>query len=92
MLAIYLFILFQLFEHCLAPNTVGDGTGCDNMTCIIVQFKKDGINGHLSNKRPASSLEETTDSKDNLDVSSAKRQKTEDVENTPASAVPTSSD
>ncbi|KAF5399002.1 Serine/threonine protein phosphatase [Paragonimus heterotremus] len=28
----------ELFEHCLAPNTDGDGTGCDNMTCIIVHF------------------------------------------------------
>jgi len=24
--------------HCLAPNTCGDGTGCDNMTAIIVKF------------------------------------------------------
>ena len=24
--------------HCLAPNTSGDGTGCDNMTAIIVRF------------------------------------------------------
>jgi protein phosphatase 1G len=24
--------------HCLAPNTSGDGTGCDNMTAIIVKF------------------------------------------------------
>lgn len=24
--------------HCLAPNTSGDGTGCDNMTAIIVTF------------------------------------------------------
>lgn len=23
----------------MAPNTCGDGTGCDNMTAIIVQFK-----------------------------------------------------
>ena len=29
-------MLFQLFDHCLAPNTHGDGTGCDNMTCVIV--------------------------------------------------------
>uniref|UniRef100_A0A0V0J959 protein-serine/threonine phosphatase n=1 Tax=Schistocephalus solidus TaxID=70667 RepID=A0A0V0J959_SCHSO len=27
-----------LFDRCLAPNTMGDGTGCDNMTCIIVRF------------------------------------------------------
>ncbi|CAH1154102.1 unnamed protein product [Phaedon cochleariae] len=29
----------EMFDHCLAPNTMGDGTGCDNMTAIIVQFK-----------------------------------------------------
>ena len=32
---------FQLFDHCLAPDTSGDGTGCDNMTCLIVRFKPD---------------------------------------------------
>uniref|UniRef100_H3B3F1 protein-serine/threonine phosphatase n=1 Tax=Latimeria chalumnae TaxID=7897 RepID=H3B3F1_LATCH len=30
---------FQLLDHCLAPDTSGDGTGCDNMTCIIVSFR-----------------------------------------------------
>jgi hypothetical protein len=29
----------ELFMHCLAPDADGDGTGCDNMTCIIVTFK-----------------------------------------------------
>lgn len=29
----------QLFDHCLAKDTSGDGTGCDNMTAIIVRFK-----------------------------------------------------
>ena len=33
--------MFQLFEHCLAPDTMGDGTGCDNMTAVIVKFKPD---------------------------------------------------
>lgn len=28
-----------MFDHCLAPSTMGDGTGCDNMTAIIVRFK-----------------------------------------------------
>uniref|UniRef100_A0A7N5ZYI0 Protein phosphatase 1G n=1 Tax=Anabas testudineus TaxID=64144 RepID=A0A7N5ZYI0_ANATE len=28
-------IVEELLDHCLAPNTSGDGTGCDNMTCII---------------------------------------------------------
>jgi len=29
----------ELFDHCLAPDTMGDGTGCDNMTAVIVRFK-----------------------------------------------------
>ena len=33
--------MFQLFEHCLAPDTMGDGTGCDNMTAVIVKFKQE---------------------------------------------------
>lgn len=28
-----------MFSKCLAPNTFGDGTGCDNMTALIIQFK-----------------------------------------------------
>ncbi|VUZ50935.1 unnamed protein product [Hymenolepis diminuta] len=28
----------ELFDSCLATNTMGDGTGCDNMTCIILRF------------------------------------------------------
>jgi len=30
----------QLFEHCLASDTMGDGTGCDNMTAVIVKFNQ----------------------------------------------------
>lgn len=26
-------------DHCLAPDTSGDGTGCDNMTCVIVTLR-----------------------------------------------------
>ncbi|XP_005179075.1 probable protein phosphatase CG10417 [Musca domestica] len=29
----------ELFDACLAPDTLGDGTGCDNMTAVIVRFK-----------------------------------------------------
>uniref|UniRef100_A0A3B3BGW3 protein-serine/threonine phosphatase n=1 Tax=Oryzias melastigma TaxID=30732 RepID=A0A3B3BGW3_ORYME len=32
-------IVEELLDHCLAPDTSGDGTGCDNMTCIIVTFQ-----------------------------------------------------
>ncbi|XP_069461563.1 protein phosphatase 1G isoform X2 [Ambystoma mexicanum] len=31
-------IVEELLDQCLAPDTSGDGTGCDNMTCIIVRF------------------------------------------------------
>uniref|UniRef100_A0A3Q4G8V1 Protein phosphatase 1G n=1 Tax=Neolamprologus brichardi TaxID=32507 RepID=A0A3Q4G8V1_NEOBR len=32
-------IVEELLDHCLAPDTSGDGTGCDNMTCVIVTFR-----------------------------------------------------
>lgn len=53
----------KLFDACLAPDTSGDGTGCDNMTCIIVRFHhddKDGAaaNGNKGVKRPISSVED----------------------------------
>ncbi|XP_053107172.1 protein phosphatase 1G isoform X2 [Hemicordylus capensis] len=32
-------IVEELLDCCLAPDTSGDGTGCDNMTCIIISFK-----------------------------------------------------
>ncbi|KAH6921818.1 hypothetical protein HPB50_005335 [Hyalomma asiaticum] len=50
----------MLFDACLAPDTTGDGTGCDNMTCIIVQFHHDKdsddhvSNGNRGQKRPLS--------------------------------------
>ncbi|KAL6033541.1 hypothetical protein STEG23_027415 [Scotinomys teguina] len=32
-------IVEELLDQCLAPDTSGDGTGCDNMTYIIICFK-----------------------------------------------------
>ncbi|KAM4602991.1 protein phosphatase 1G [Polymixia lowei] len=32
-------IVEELLDHCLAPDTSGDGTGCDNMTCMIITFR-----------------------------------------------------
>ncbi len=41
--------------HCLAPNTCGDGTGCDNMTAIIVKFNFNSPSSvSTNNKRPLS--------------------------------------
>uniref|UniRef100_A0A1B6DM71 protein-serine/threonine phosphatase n=1 Tax=Clastoptera arizonana TaxID=38151 RepID=A0A1B6DM71_9HEMI len=67
----------QLFDHCLAPNTQGDGTGCDNMTCVIVQFKyKDASlkpSTDASQKRSLSSPVDSSESakRIKLDVTSS---------------------
>lgn len=37
-------VSLQVFINCLALNTAGDGTGCDNMTPVIVQFKNNQLN------------------------------------------------
>lgn len=31
-------ICTAVFKNCLAPGTDGDGTGCDNMTCILARY------------------------------------------------------
>lgn len=49
----------EMFDYCLAPHTKGDGTGCDNMTAIIVQFKPN-LTGVASRKRACSPEPETT--------------------------------
>jgi len=58
----------ELFEHCLAPDTMGDGTGCDNMTAVIVKFKQDFklIKDHIGSgqengKTPVESSEECSE-------------------------------
>lgn len=54
----------EIFDYCLAPNTMGDGTGCDNMTCLIVdlQHRSSG-----SSKRTSDTLKASTDSTDKMD-------------------------
>ncbi|XP_077148105.1 protein phosphatase 1G [Ranitomeya variabilis] len=43
-------IVEELLDQCLAPDTSGDGTGCDNMTCIIIRFQPNS-HGTEANKR-----------------------------------------
>jgi len=58
----------ELFDACLAPTTEGDGTGCDNMTAVIIKFKpslatcKDVIqtNGEPASSSSGSSLSTST--------------------------------
>ncbi|XP_050427996.1 probable protein phosphatase 2C 6 [Adelges cooleyi] len=59
----------ELFDECLAPNTFGDGTGCDNMTCIIVKLKQ-------NQKRSRSDDEEESAE----DVAECKRPKLDSTE------------
>ncbi|KFB50917.1 AGAP006171-PA-like protein [Anopheles sinensis] len=49
----------ELFDNCLAPHTKGDGTGCDNMTAIIVKFKPNFTGSSASRKRTASASVDT---------------------------------
>uniref|UniRef100_A0A673HC37 protein-serine/threonine phosphatase n=1 Tax=Sinocyclocheilus rhinocerous TaxID=307959 RepID=A0A673HC37_9TELE len=53
-----------LLDHCLAPDTSGDGTGCDNMTCIIITFSPHlGSNIEESTKKRKPEEENGNDSK-----------------------------
>ncbi|XP_061600761.1 protein phosphatase 1G [Cololabis saira] len=44
-------VVEELLEHCLAPDTSGDGTGCDNMTCIIVTLRPHPTQSDETKKR-----------------------------------------
>lgn len=67
----FIALFFQLLDSCLASDTAGDGSGCDNMTTIIVLFNSAGKTDQNSKKRKLQS--ETTD-EDSVD----KRLKTDD--------------
>ncbi|XP_065350798.1 uncharacterized protein LOC135946498 [Cloeon dipterum] len=54
-------ILEQMFKHILAPNMSGDGTGCDNMTAVIVRF--DGPEKAEQSENNSSSTKEESDMK-----------------------------
>lgn len=76
----------ELFDNCLAPNTLGDGTGCDNMTAVIVLFKSSTSNEvsnsaaeqPMTKKRPNSPEASECATHDNV-IEECKRQKTETV-------------
>ena len=56
-----------MFQKCLAPDTTGDGTGCDNMTCIIVKFNQEWLSRrHLARKE--GEIQNVTDNKEKKDI------------------------
>lgn len=66
-----------MFDHCLAPSTVGDGTGCDNMTAIIIRFKDGVISDVAQHTNNVESKKRAADDSSD-DVQDSKRQKTDD--------------
>ncbi|KAI5636328.1 protein phosphatase 2C domain-containing protein [Phthorimaea operculella] len=84
----------EMFDHCLAPSTMGDGTGCDNMTAIIVRFKDGLIADAAQASAPAPAAPQPQEPKKraaedepSVEPQDSKRQKVEDV----SSSVVTSS-
>jgi len=64
----------ELFDMCMAPDTKNDGSGCDNMTCMIVKLQmndviKDEIN-NSSKKRPTTQANGNHDNDTNGDDAS----------------------
>ncbi|XP_026744646.1 probable protein phosphatase 2C 11 isoform X1 [Trichoplusia ni] len=70
----------EMFDHCLAPSTVGDGTGCDNMTAIIVRFKNGLISevGQHSNNAEGSKKRVAEEEPSQEEQQETKRQKIDD--------------
>nr|XP_032631098.1 protein phosphatase 1G isoform X2 [Chelonoidis abingdonii] len=66
-------IVEELLDQCLAPDTSGDGTGCDNMTCIIICFNPRSTQAHTdSGKRKLAAAEAQAAREENGSDSSKK--------------------
>ncbi|CAH0701731.1 unnamed protein product [Spodoptera exigua] len=79
----------EMFDHCLAPSTMGDGTGCDNMTAIIVRFKDGVISDVAQHTSQAEGAKKRAAEEENEEEQQeSKRQK---VDDTLSSSVVTSS-
>ncbi|XP_030410811.1 protein phosphatase 1G [Gopherus evgoodei] len=66
-------IVEELLDQCLAPDTSGDGTGCDNMTCIIICFNPRSMQAHTdSGKRKLTAAEAQAAREENGSDSSKK--------------------
>jgi protein phosphatase 1G len=53
----------KVLDRCLAPSTLG-GEGCDNMTMILVQFKKPIYHGNNASAGEQSAIEDKSASVD----------------------------
>ena len=53
--------VLQLLDACLAPDTSGDGSGCDNMTIIIVLFSSSSSTTENENDKKRKIVDEKPD-------------------------------
>ncbi|KAG8001471.1 Protein phosphatase 1G, partial [Nibea albiflora] len=58
-------IVEELLDHCLAPDTSGDGTGCDNMTCVIITLRAHPAQTEDTKKRKHQEEAEGTEPEEN---------------------------
>ena len=58
-------IIKELFDHCLAPDTMGDGTGCDNMTAVIAKIKPNAFSNHKDTAEQSETKVEQVETKVN---------------------------
>ncbi|XP_063701615.1 uncharacterized protein LOC134831738 [Culicoides brevitarsis] len=87
----------ELFDFCLAPNTMGDGTGCDNMTAIIVKFNKNvpvesGGASTTTTKRAADEVAVPDDSPSTAPSASKRAKVDEESELSSSNSVTTAAD
>lgn len=52
----------RVLDRCLAPSTAG-GEGCDNMTMILVQFKKPSQSSAPTEEQPSSNKQAESEPK-----------------------------
>lgn len=71
----------ELFDHCLAPDTLGDGTGCDNMTCIIVKFKDIESYGSAKRKSEVAKNEDIRQDDIKGEAAGGTKRKSEEADN-----------
>ncbi|XP_045785781.1 probable protein phosphatase 2C 11 [Maniola jurtina] len=69
----------EMFDHCLAPSTMGDGTGCDNMTAIIVRFKEGVIADIGQYTNTEGSKKRAAEEEPSEDQQETKKQKVDDA-------------
>jgi len=70
----------ELFDDCLSPDTSGDGTGCDNMTAIIVRLDRfvEPIEGENAAEDVANQLKRPLPKETNGSTEKSKRQRVEE--------------